>query len=128
MSFGGLKQVTNARRANAYKHLDKVRAADMKERDARLSGDGSGQVCLTDAGRAGQKDAFGDLGSQCGIFLGVLKEVDDFEKLLLSLFDSGHVVKGDFRSALANAFCFASAKAEGLIANPFEPAVRRENR
>src|SRR5713101_2325410 len=88
----------------------------MEERNPRLSGDRASQHGLPTAGRTEQQDAFGDLGSQRLELLGVFEEFDDLLQLLLGLFDTRDLFKGDFGNRVRHPLGAAAPKVQRLIA------------
>ncbi len=94
---GLLKKIPHPGRTDAHKHFDKIRAADVKKRHARLPGYGPGQQCFARAGRAHQQHAFGHAPAQVLKTIRIAQKFDNLHKLLLGLIHPGGVFKGDLR-------------------------------
>ena len=71
------KQVANPGRTHAHEHLHEVRAADVEERNAGLTGYSASQQSLAAAWGAHQEHAARDLGAKRAEALGVAQEVHD---------------------------------------------------
>ena len=75
------------------KHFDEFAAAQRKKRDPGFAGHGPCQQGLARSRRPKQEHAFGYLGSQCLVSLGVAEEIDDLHQLGFRLVATGHVVE-----------------------------------
>ena len=93
--LGLFEQVSNARSADADKHLNKVRAGDGEKRHFGLAGDGLGEHGLAGTGVAHEQHAAGDAPAEALELLGIAQELDDLLDLVLGLFNAGDVVEGD---------------------------------
>ena len=92
---GLLKEVADTGRAHAHEHLHKVGAGDGEEGHIGFAGHGLGQQRFAGARRAYQQSTLGELGTDVGIFLGIVQEVDDLRQGFLGLVLTGHIGKGD---------------------------------
>ena len=92
---GLLKEVADTGCAHAHEHLHKVGAGDGEEGDIGFAGHGLGQQRFAGARRAYQQSTLGELGTDVGIFLGIVQEVDDLRQGFLGLVLTGHIGKGD---------------------------------
>ena len=93
--LGLLKKVTNSRRTDTNKHLDKIGTRDGEEGNARLAGYGTRQKSLSGSGRTVEQNALRNTRPD-GLELGGLsQEVFDFAQFFNGLVDTGDIVKRD---------------------------------
>ena len=111
--LGLLEHVAHAGRADADKHLDKVRAADAEERHLGLAGNGLGQQGLAGAGRADEQHTAGDPATELLELLRVFEEIDQFLDLFLRFVAAGDVGEGGRVVGLVQHARLALAEAEG---------------
>ena len=90
-----LEQVANARRADADEHLDEIGAADGKEWNVRLAGNGPRQQRFPRSRRAHEKDALRNAAAELLKLLRFLQELDDFLQLFLRFVNAGDVLERD---------------------------------
>ena len=90
-----LKHVTHARSADADKHLNKVRAANRKERHVRFAGDGAREKRFTSARRTNHQDAFGDASAKFLEFFRIAQKLDELLYFILCFLDPGDVAESD---------------------------------
>ena len=95
------EQIADAGSTDADEHLDEVRAAHAEKGHVRLAGNRLGQEGLARAGRTNKENALGDPAAQSLIFSGVLEKIDDLAQLGHSLFNAGHVLKGNMQVFLS---------------------------
>src|SRR5205814_316121 len=86
-----LEQIADSRGADAYEHLDELRARDREERHARLASDRAREQRLAGSGRADEQYAFRHPGAEAAVLLRLLQELDHLLQLGLGLVDAGHV-------------------------------------
>ena len=91
--LGLVEHVADTGRADADKHLYKVRTRNREKRHFRLAGDRLSEECLAGSGRADHQDTFRDLSAKALELARVLKELDDFGNFGLGLVDARHVGK-----------------------------------
>ena len=90
--FGGLgEEVSDSRSANTHKHFDKVRSAQIEERNPSLASNCAGEQGLSCSGRADQQDALWHFATKSGVFVRFCQEVHDFTQLFFGLVTAGHV-------------------------------------
>ena len=89
------EQVANLGGAATDEHFDELGTGNREERNARLAGNGFGKKGLTGSRRADEQHATRQLGADLLIALGLLEEIDDLFKRLLSLFLACDVFKGN---------------------------------
>src|SRR5688572_26544263 len=87
------EKIADTRSANSNEHLHEVRAANRKERDVSLTGNGTRKQGLSSARRANKKDAFGDAAAQFLKLLGFLQEVDNLLQFFFGLVDARDIFK-----------------------------------
>src|SRR5438270_6508 len=88
-----LKHVADTACADADKHLDKVRAADGKERNIRFACNGARQQCLARARRADHQHAFGNPATEFLKFFRVTQEFDQLLHFVFGFLDPGDVAE-----------------------------------
>ena len=88
------EEVAHTAGTHAHEHLHKVAAAHREEGHAGLSGYSLGQQGFTGSRRTYQQGTLGNLSSQVGIFLRILKEGDNLLHLLFGTGLSGHILEG----------------------------------
>ena len=115
VALGLVEQVADAAGADADEHLDELRAGDAEERDAGLTGDGSGHQRLAGSRRADQQHATRDPRTERVELLRVLQELDDFLELGLGLVDARDVGERDDRLVAEEHARAALAEAERLV-------------
>ena len=94
--FLGLgEEVAYAACTDAHEHLHEIRAADGEERYVGLPCNCLGEQGLACAGRAYKQSTFGNLASECSIFLGILKEIDNLHYLFLRSVKACHILERD---------------------------------
>ena len=93
--LGRLEHVADAAGADADEHLNEFRAADRKERHARLAGHGPGQQRLAGARRPHQQNALGHMAAEPLELFRALEEFDDFLQIVLDAFQAGDVGERD---------------------------------
>src|SRR4029078_10172438 len=91
-----IEHITHARRADADKHLNKVRAADGKERDIRFPRNGAREERLTGSRRANHQDALWNAAAEFLKFLRVTQELDELLYFVFCFLDSGNIAECDF--------------------------------
>ena len=92
--FGLLEHVTNAGRAHAYEHLDKVRAGDREKRHLGLAGNRLGEQGLTGSGLAHHEYAARDPAAQLLETTGIAQELNQLLHVLFGFLNPRHVGKG----------------------------------
>ena len=105
-----LEQVAHARRADADKHLDELRAVDREEGHASLARNRARQQRFAGTRRPHQQHTFRNAPAETVEAHGILEKADDLAQLLLCLIDAGDVGKRrlrigfdvDLRAALAD--------------------------
>ena len=131
-----LEEVAHTARADADEHFHKVRARNREERHVCLARDGLCKKRFARAGRANQKRTFRELRADGGVFLRVMKEVDDLDERFLRLVLTGHVCKGhtgllfhvDLRLALTDAAEAAAHLLRHAAHEKREQRVHKHNR
>jgi hypothetical protein len=88
----------------------------LKERHARLAGDGAAEQRLAGAGRADQQTALGDAAAEALELLRRAQELDDLLQFDLGLVAARHVLEGDLGLVHVEELGAALAEAEGLVA------------
>ena len=117
-----LEQVADPRGPHAHEHLDKVAAAEGKERHVGFAGDRPGQQRFAGARRTDEQDALGDFRAERFVAGRVLEEVDHFLQLVFGFVAAGHVVEGDARVLVGNRLRLALADAHHRLAHrPHSP-------
>src|SRR6266487_2724152 len=91
-----LEHVAHARCADADKHLNKVRAADGKERNVRLACNGAREKRLTSARRPDHQNALWNASAELLKFFGIAQKLDELLHFILCFLDPGDVAKCDF--------------------------------
>ncbi len=89
--FGLGKQVSDAGRPDADKHLHKLGAADREKRHLSFSRHRLGQEGFSGPRRSDQQNTFGDFPPEPTEFFRRLEKLDDFLEFRLGFFDSGHI-------------------------------------
>ena len=95
LGFGLLKEVADARGADADEHLDELRSAQAEERHVRLARHRAREQRLAGARGADEQHALGNAAAEVGVFLRVLEELDDLLQLLLRFVDAGDIGEAD---------------------------------
>src|SRR5271155_494768 len=90
-----LKQVAHAARADADKHLNKVRSGDREKRHVGFASNGAGQQGLAGSGRADQQHALGNAAAELLKLLWLTQKLDDFLQFFLGLFHAGDIFERD---------------------------------
>ena len=116
------EQIAHTGRANAHKHLHKVRTGNGKERHSGFAGHGFGQQSLARARRADEKHALGDAPAKTSELLGIGQKVHNLGKLLLGFVHPGHIVKGNAGRLLRNHAGARTAEGHGLAPAPLHLA------
>ena len=111
-----LKHIAHAGGPDAYEHFNKIRAADGKEGNVGLSGDGLGQQRLACTGLSGQQNTLRHLAAQFLKLLRILQELDHLGQLLLGFVDTGNRFECDLVLVLGQQFCPALSEAHGPAA------------
>ena len=95
LGLGLLKEIADARRADADKHLDELRAAQAEKRDVRFAGDRAGEQGLAGARGADEQHPFRNAAAEVGVLARVLQELHDFHQLFARLVHSGDIGEPD---------------------------------
>ena len=111
-----LKQVAHAARADADKHLHKVRTGDGEEGHIGLAGHSTGQQGLAGSRRSDQQHALGNAPAQLLELLRLAQVFDDLLQLFLGLIHTGHVFEGDLLLLHREQAGAALAKRQRLVA------------
>ena len=111
-----IEEVSDTCGSHTDEHLDEIRTAGMEERDSGLACNCLGNQGLTCSRRSYQKDALGNLGSDFGVFLRILEELDDFLKLILGLFLACHVLERGLDVLVGILLCVALSELHHLSA------------
>ena len=90
-----LEHVAHARRADADKHLHKIRAADGEERHIRFACDSACQQCFARAGRANHEHALGNATAQFLEFFRITQKLDELLHFVFCFLDTGDIPKRD---------------------------------
>jgi hypothetical protein len=88
------EELANAGGTEADEHLDEVRARQIEERNAGLTGHSAGQERLARTWRPGQEHSLRDPGTEARVALRPAEEIDDLAQLLDRLIDAGDVREG----------------------------------
>src|SRR5207253_11509104 len=110
-----LKEIANARSADADEHLDEVRAGDREKRRVRFAGNCAREERLARSRRSHQQNALRNLSAELGELLWLFEELDDLVELELGLVDSGHILERDFFGAAGEKLCFRFAKRKRFV-------------
>ena len=92
-----VEEIAHAAGADADEHLHELRSGDAEEGHPGLAGDRPREQRLSGTRRSDQQDAARNARAQGRELLRVLEELDDFDQLLLGLFDAGDVREDDRR-------------------------------
>ena len=93
--FALLKHVTHSRGADAYEHLNKIRATDRKERNIGFACDRPRQQRLAGPGRAHHQHALRNTASELLEFFGVTQKLNELLHFILGFLHPGDVAKCD---------------------------------
>ena len=93
--LGLIEEIPDTAGADTHVHLHKIRAGNGQKLYPGLSGYRPSQKRLAGARRAHQENAVGDAGTDLRKLLRIPKEIHDLLQLLLFLFGTGHIGKGD---------------------------------
>ena len=110
-----LKEVADARSADADKHLDEVRTGDGEEGYVGFASDCAGEQGLAGARRSDEQDALGDAAPETLEFLGLAQKLDDLLELFLGFVDAGDILEGDLLLLHGEQPGARLAKAHGLV-------------
>ena len=91
--YGLLEHVADARRADADKHLDKVRTRKRKEWDSSFSRDRFGKQCFPGSRRTHKQHASWDSSAESLVLFWVLEKIHDLMNLLDRFIDPGNVME-----------------------------------
>src|SRR5438128_1830428 len=94
--FALLKHVADAACANAYEHFHKVRTADGKERNIRLTRDGARQKRLARARRANHQHALWNAAAKFLKFFRITQKLDELLHFIFCFLNTGDVAECDF--------------------------------
>ena len=94
-----LKEIANARSADADEHLDKVRTGNREKRRVRFAGNCAREERLARSRRSHQQNALRNLSAELGELLRFFQELDDLVQLELGLIDARDILEGDFLRA-----------------------------
>ena len=110
------KEIANTARTNTDKHFNKIGTGNGKERNSRLTGDGTCKQGFAGSRRAHQQYTFRQSAAKLGEFFRVLQEGNDLLKLFLGLIHTSHILEGYFPLGLGQKFCPALAEGHCLAA------------
>ncbi len=113
---GLLKQIPHPGSAHAHVQFDKIRTGERKERNLRLPCHRLCQQGLSGTGRSHQQRSLGKLGSDPGIFAGIMQEIHYLLQGFLRLILPCHILEGDSRLLLHINLGVALANAHGPAA------------
>ena len=92
--FALFEHVANTAGTHTDEHFDKVRSADRKEWNVRLTGNRTSEKSLTRSRRTYHQNTFRDLSTERLELTRVPKEINDFEQLFLGLLNSSNIFEG----------------------------------
>jgi hypothetical protein len=95
LGLGLLEEIPDPGGTDTDEELDELGGGAGEEWDPGLAGDGTREESFTGARRADEEASLGDLGSERGVLVGVLEEIDDLLQLELGLVGAGDVEEGD---------------------------------
>lgn len=121
LGLGLLEEVAHPGCTDTDEELDELGRGAGEERHASLSGDGTRQEGFTCPRRTDEETSLGDLGTQSGVLVWVLEEIDDFLQLELGLIGPGDVDERDARLRHLLELALGASKVHG----PAEPARAR---
>ena len=110
-----LKEIANARSADADEHLDKVRTGNREKRRVRFAGNCAREERLARSRRSHQQNALRNLSAELGELLRLFEELDDLVELELGLVDSGHVFERDLLGTAGEKLCFRFSKRKRFV-------------
>ena len=110
-----LEEVTNTGSTHTDEHLHEIRTGNRKERYARFTCSGLGNVGFTGTRITHHQHTFRDPRSQLGIFSRIPKEVHNLLKFFLFLLEAGYILKGDALSVILIQFRPILSELEGLV-------------
>ena len=111
-----VEEVSDTGGTHTDEHLDEVRTAGVEERDSGLASNGLGNEGLTCSRRSYEQDSLGNLGSDFGVFLRILEELDHFLELVLGLFLACDVLECDLDFLVGVLLCVALSELHHLSA------------
>ena len=121
-----LEEVADAGCADAYEHLDEVRAGDGEEGNVGFAGDCAGEEGLAGARRSDEEDALGDAAAEALELLRFAEELDDLFELFLGFVNAGDVLEGDLLLLHGEQAGAGLAEAHGLVAAGLHLAQEEE--
>ncbi len=121
-----LEKVADAGRADAYEHLNEVRAGDGEEGNVSFAGHCAGEEGLAGARRSDEEDALGDAAAEALELLSFAEELDDLLELFLGFVNAGDVLEGDLLLLHGEQTGTRLAEAHGLVAAGLHLAEEEE--
>ena len=116
------KEVTHPRRANAYKHLYKVRTGNAEKRYLCLARYRFSEVRFTRSGWPHHQDAVRDACAQGVKLAGIFEKLHHFEEVIFSLFNACHIFKKRLRVLFGDHAGFRLAELHRAVAAAAHPA------